>query len=291
MKNLLYLLATLIFPLTSAVSQNKENSSPFRIVIIQPSEKGSTQEALPAMQEFAKALSKLSQLPIQAIYFNQEKKALQYIHKKKPHLAILSFPFFLKYKQTFHLQPHLQVKFNQTIQKKYFIFVHKKSPFHSLSDLKNKTIVSNHLYEAEFLSLLFFSQKNYLQKHYKLKPTRRTLRALRYLTRQKKYHAIVLDNYQLKQLQKPIFSKYLQKLRPIASSPPIPSSPVASFGTPTPQIQKILLALSSLQKLPKGKKILRLFGIEAFVPIKKNLFSKAQKLWLVHLYPKKGEEK
>ncbi|WP_372367519.1 phosphate/phosphite/phosphonate ABC transporter substrate-binding protein [Candidatus Uabimicrobium sp. HlEnr_7] len=239
------------------------------IILIKPGGPASTEQAQKTMDTFANVLSKLSGTKVTATYFNDESPAIEFIKRNRPQVGIVSTAFYLKYHKSFQLQLQLQVYIKHQNKMNYVIAVAQDSPVHSLQALRGKKVASNHLYEMDFLSHLFFKGTSNWQNYTTAKPVRRPYSYVKRLFRGK-MDAVILDNFQAQSIQN-LLNKQGKKIRIISNSQKIPTMPVVSFGN---RYSSVVRAMQELQNDKQGKKILQLFQIDSFGQVDSQAFTK-----------------
>lgn len=277
-----------VFPLAFLlfIEANFANpSSSLSFIILNPGGPGDNQQAQSAMAEFGKVLGKLSGHKVEAAYFSDEKKGVHYLKTKKSSLGILSPFCYLNYREKWNLNLQLQIKKSNSLTNRYYLLSLKKNPFKTFADLKGKSLFSHHFHNSKWLSLLFFKNKNTLVANYQLIVYNKYLRAVRKMVqgktlRGKSVDGMILDHFEWEALQKQpqLKVKYGNHLKVVAISEDFPTMVVVSIGKVSPEIQKVLKALQKFPQDKAGKKILELFTMDKFVPIKKELFEKVEKI-------------
>ncbi|BBM84274.1 PhnD/SsuA/transferrin family substrate-binding protein [Candidatus Uabimicrobium amorphum] len=240
-----------------------------QIILIKPGGPASTKQAQQTMDTFAKTLSKLAKTKVTATYFNDESSAMKFINKNKPQLGIVSTAFYLKHYKNFNLQLQLQVYIQKQNKMNYVVAVAENSKINSLQSLRGKKVASNHLYEMDCLSHLFFRGNSNWKNHSATKSTSRPYSYVKRLFRGK-MDAVILDNFQAESIQH-LLNKQGKKIRIVLNSPAVPTMPVVSFG---PSSSKVLEAMQKLQDDEQGKKLLQLFQIDSFGKVDSKAFAK-----------------
>ena len=240
-----------------------------QIVFIKPGGPASTKQAQQTMNTFAKVLSRLSNKKITATYFNDESKAIEFIKTEQPQIGIVSTAFYITHSQKMSLQLQLQVYIQQKNSMNYVIAVDPNSGIDSLQGLRGKVVASNHLYEADFLSHIFFGGRTTWKSYSSVKPIRRPYSYVKRLFRGR-VDAVILDNFQADSIQH-LLQKQGKTMRLLPNSSKIPTMPVVSFGKGSSEIVK---AMQSLQNDSEGKKLLKLFQIDSFGQVDSKAFAK-----------------
>lgn len=239
------------------------------IILVKPGGPASTKQAQQTMDTFAKILSNLSKTKVTATYFNDESSAMEFIKHNKPQLGIVSTAFYLKNYKNFDLQLQLQVYIQQQNTMSYVVAVAQNSNINSLQALRGKKIASNHLYEMDCLSHLFFRGHGNWNNYSSTKSISRPYSYVKRLFRGK-MDAVILDNFQAESIQH-LLDKQGKKIRIVLNSPNVPTMPVVSFG---PSSSEVIKAMQKLQYDKQGKQLLKLFQIDSFGEVDRNAFAK-----------------
>jgi hypothetical protein len=255
-------------------------ASPLTVVICYPGGPVRASDAKPAMDSMLAVIEEIGQWDKGSItceFASKVDKCRKLMAGSDPHFAILSVGLYLEHMQKHHLVPVAQPNVEGRTTDTFRILVRKGS-FGTLADLKGKTLGGTHLGEPRFLKKIVFKSKIDPAKHFKLKPSRRALRALRNLSKGRKLDAVILNEQQYKSLDSLPFA---DKLEVVFASEPIPLVGLLANTKKTTKHERgrITQALSSMCTHAKGKELCQLFGIESFGPASAKPYQKIMTLW------------
>jgi hypothetical protein len=271
------LLAALLSPPALA---GETPASPLTVVICYPGGPVRAADAKPAMDSMLAVIEEIGQWDKGSItcdFTSKVDECRKLMTGKDPHFAILSVGLYLEHMQKHNLVPVAQPNVEGKTTDTYRIMV-RKGTFGSLADLKGKTLGGTHLGEPRFLKKIVFKSKVDPAKHFKLKPSRRALRALRNLSKGRKLDAVILNEQQFKSLGSLPFAG---KLKVVFTSEPIPLVGLLANTKKTTKHERgrITQALSSMCTHDKGKELCQMFGIESFGPANAKAYQKIMTLW------------
>jgi hypothetical protein len=255
-------------------------ASPLTVVICYPGGPVRASDAKPAMDSMLAVIEEIGQWDKGSItceFTGKVDECRKLMAGRDPHFAILSVGLYLEHMKKHQLAPVAQPNVEGRTTDTYRILVRKGS-FGSLADLKGKTLGGTHLGEPRFLKKIVFKSKIDPAKHFKLKPTRRALRALRNLSKGRKLDAVILNQQQFKSLGSLPFAK---KLEVVFTSEPIPLVGLLANTKKTTKHERgrITQALSSMCTHDKGKELCQMFGVESFGPANAKAYQDIMTLW------------
>ncbi len=195
---------------------------------------GNSQSAAPYIDEFlryAESVLKWQANSAKGEFSLDQAAAVQYIEQTKPGFGILDPSVFLDLQKKYDLQPIASVQGDNQLSGHLSVVV-KDGKLKSLTDLKGKTVVGNHLENAKFLTRIVFQDKLDAEKDLKLQPSASPLKGLKAVSRGEA-DATLVDDAQLANM------KQLDPgLRAIYKSPSLPPTPVVAFGKNTTQAER-----------------------------------------------------
>ncbi|MFC1654257.1 phosphate/phosphite/phosphonate ABC transporter substrate-binding protein [Myxococcota bacterium] len=255
-------------------------ASPLTVVICYPGGPVRAADAKPAMDSMLAVIEEIGQWDKGSItceFASKVNECRKLMAGKDPHFAILSVGLYLEHMQKHQLVPVAQPNVEGRTTDTYRILVRKGS-FDSLAALKGKSLGGTLLGEPRFLKKVVFKSKIDPAKHFKLKPSRRALRALRNLSKGRKLDAVILNEQQYKSLGSLPFA---DKLEVVFTSEPIPLVGLLANTKKTTKHERgrITQALSSMCTHDKGKELCQMFGIESFGPANAASYQKIMTLW------------
>jgi hypothetical protein len=250
------------------------------VVICYPGGPVRASDAKPAMDSMLAVIEEIGQWEKGSIiceFTTKVDECHRLMAEKDPHFAILSVGLYLEHMQKHQLVPVARPNVEGRTTDTYRILVRRGS-FGSLADLQGGTLGGTHLSEPRFLKKIVFKSKIDPAKHFKLKPSRRVLRALRNLNRGRKLDAVILNEQQFMSLASLPFA---DKLEVVFTSEPIPLVGLLANTQKTTRHERgrITQALSSMCMHAKGKELCQLFGIESFGPANAKSYQKIMTQW------------
>jgi hypothetical protein len=255
-------------------------ASPLTVVICYPGGPVRASDAKPAMDSMLAVIEEIGQWKKGSItceFTSKVDECRKLMAAKDPHFAILSVGLYLEHMSKHHLVPVAQPNIEGRTTDTYRILV-RKGNFGSLADLKGKRLGGTHLGEPRFLWKIVFKSKIDPAKHFRLKPSRRALRALRNLSKGRKLDAVIVNEQQYKSLASLPFA---DRLDVVFTSDPIPLVGLLANTQKTARHERdrITQALSSMCTHAKGRELCELFGIESFGPANAEPYQTITKLW------------
>jgi ABC-type phosphate/phosphonate transport system substrate-binding protein len=236
-------------------------------------------DAKPAMDSMLRVIEESghwSPGSITAHFTSKVDECRKFMKEKDPHIMFISLGLYLESKAKHNLVPVAQPNIDGKKTDTYRILV-LKDKYRTLTDLKGKTLGGTHLTEPKFLKRIVFKSQIDPQSHFKLKPSRRALRALRNLNRGK-LDAVIINQQQYKSLGS---LKFADQLAAVFTSDPIPLAGLVANGKKTTKDERgrLTQALSAMCSHSKGKELCEMFGVEAFVPADASAFKKIMLMW------------
>lgn len=236
-------------------------------------------QAKKATTSMLTVMERLAGIPIgtyQGKFTSKTQECLDLLKDKGTHFISPTLGFFLKYRKQYHLRPVAFPKVHGRTQDRWYIIV-RKGAYTDIQSLKGKTIGGPLVEDAEFLRRIVFKNKIDPAKFFVLKHSSRALRALRRLARGK-LDAVIVDQQQYDALPSLPFAK---DFTVVFKSDPMPVPSILAVGKRTTKkdVRLFTKALSGFCKDPKGKPFCDLFGIDTFVPAKKDVYHQVEALW------------
>jgi hypothetical protein len=234
---------------------------------------GSTRQAQPVLDKFLRHVEQAAGLKKGSMtgeYHTTEKDCLEYIKKTKPLFAVLDLATYLQEQRDLRLVPLAAMGGVDKV--KYRLLVREGS-YKSLDQLKGKTLISNHLDNPRFVSRIIFGGKLDVKKHFTLKDTRRPLKGIRRVARERADATLVnsMAYDHLDQLRLDV------KLEPLFTSRALPGLTLAVVGgrkaKRRPMVTSMVKALPRLCSGP-GKSLCQTFQVSSFEPVKGNIYRK-----------------
>ncbi len=270
----------LVALLSGSALAGEAPAAPLTVVICYPGGPVRASDAKPAVDSMLAVIEDIGewkQGSITCQFTSKVDECRKMMAEKDPHFAILSVGLYLEHMAKYHLVPVAQPNVDGSTTDTYRILV-RKGTFGSLADLKGKALGGTLLGEPRFLQKIVFKSKLNPAKHFRLKPSRRALRALRNLSKGRKLDAIIVNEQQNKSLASLPFADQLEV---VFTSDPIPLVGLLANTQKTKQHERdrITQALSSMCTHAKGRELCELFGIESFGPADAESYRQLQKLW------------
>lgn len=191
-------------------------------------------------------------------------------------LAFPTLGAYLRLADKLKLRPIAVPVISQNTTDVYRILVKKDNPA-GLDGLKGETLGGTVIDDPEFLTRVVFAGRIDAEKHFRLKPSKRALKAIRDVVRGR-LGAVMVNRQQYQALEK---LRVYGDLAVAYQSRPIPMMGVVSVGdglTPD-ENQAMLKALKKFCGDEEGKEFCALFGIERFEEASPRQYKDARKLW------------
>jgi ABC-type phosphate/phosphonate transport system substrate-binding protein len=264
----------LVLPATAVRAE-----TPLEVVVCYPGGPIRARDAKPAMDSMLRVIEDTGHWPqgtISAHFTSKMDECHQFIEEKDPHFLFGSLGLYLQNRKKLHLIPVALPNIDGRKTDAYRVLA-LKGKYKNLGDLKGKTLGGTHLKESEFLKRIVFANKIDPAKHFKIKPSRRALRALRKLTKGK-LDAVIVNQQQYKSLGS---LKFADQLEAVFTSEAIPLIGIVANTSKTSADERARLtqALTSMCTHSKGKELCELFGVEAFAPVDKSAYEKVIRQW------------
>jgi ABC-type phosphate/phosphonate transport system substrate-binding protein len=270
----------LLVLLSGSARAGDASAAPLTVVVCYPGGPVQAADAEPALDSMLAVIEEIGQWEkgsITCTFTSKVDECRKLMKEKDPQFAILSVGLYLENMQEHSLIPVAQPNVEGRTTDTYRILV-RKDTYKSLADLKGKTLGGTHLGEPRFLQKIVFKSRIDPAKHFKLKPSRRALRALRDLSQGRKLDAIIVNEQQYKSLASLPFAG---KLEVVFTSDPIPLVGLLANTRKTTKHERdrITQALSSMCTHAKGRELCELFGIGSFGPANAKSYQKITSLW------------
>jgi hypothetical protein len=236
---------------------------------------GSTKQARPVLEKFLRHVEKVGGLKkgsMRGEYHTTPAACQEYIKREKPLFAVFDLATYLSQRKALKLKP-LGCMGSPTGQR-YHLLVREGS-YKNLAALKGKKLISSHLRDMKFVSKIIFDGKIDAAKHFEIKATRRPLKGIRKVARQKA-DATLVDKMAYDHLGE---LKLPAKLVSIHRSSGLPGLTLAVLGTAKPDKAAVKKVTSALPKLcaGPGKSLCKTFQVTAFSRVKAATFRKLAK--------------
>jgi len=270
----LFVISSLIF-----ISQERvySNSNRIDFVVVYPGGPSSGGEGSKIVNQFIGTLASITGLPksrLKGAYFTRIAQADRYISVHRNAFIMGSLGYYLSHKKRFSLAPLTTVNISGNLPEQYRVIV-KKGKYQTLRQLRRKKLTGNVLYEdLRFLNKIVFDNKlGNIKRFFRLKKTKRTLRAVRKVARGR-IDAVVLNQMQYQSL------KGLSMFKKVAVIYTSPAYPTLGFmyskNSVTDGVRaKILSAVTRMCFLPQGKGACKNFGIKGFSAVNSEVFNGA----------------
>lgn len=221
---------------------------------------GTASQAKPVVDKFLRHMEKHAgwkKGALEGAYKTKLSDCQRYIDQKKPKIIVADLPTYLSHHKKWKLQPVAHM--GKATAKRYYLLVREGS-VKKLSGLKEKTVVTPLAKDAKFVSSMVLDNKLDASKQLKLKYTRRPLRGLRKVARERA-DATIVDETAHKYLSQ---LKLPKKLAVLAKSKPLPGLTLTVVkGSPRSLSKRILKALPKLCT-GTGKDLCKTFQIKSF---------------------------
>lgn len=234
--------------------------------IIQPGQPGNTQDAQPVMDALTSYLQeRLSpDWEIQGIYYNRLRDALHMMKTAPPRWGIVSLGFYIEYAKRFRMYPLAATRPGGFTKDLWRLVTLKNNP-EDWQDLHG-TVGGTMLFDTRAAAHLLFGDKIHVLP-FALRGTFQPLELLRSVYQGQKAGAI-LDRMQYEAAKS---LPCIAALKTIYQSPPLPTSPVVSFGPPDKFTQQLTEVLRHMRDDPNAAALLRLLQTDGFGPVDKDL--------------------
>lgn len=235
----------------------------YNFVIIQPGEPGTTAEAQPVMDEFAKYISSKIGSPVSGKYYNELSPALDWVKRKNPAWGIVNLSFYKTYAKKLALAPIAATLPSGSESDCWRIIVPADGP-DSVEKLSGP-VYGGMFFIPESTKILFNSES--VPKNFKTEGTTKVLRYLR-RTMQGRVAGVCLNNVQFSVAKAlPLFSK----VKVVYTSQELPTSPVVVFGKRHAVTAKISEVLLNMKKDPQAAGLLEMLQTVGFAPADRRL--------------------
>jgi hypothetical protein len=243
-------------------------AQPLELVVCAPGYPGTTEEAQPSVDALAAALARGASLPpgtVSAVYLNDEGQGAARLGDRRPAVALVTLPFYVKHARELALQPRLAASL-QGAQgaAETWTLVARKGRIGSPAALARFELLSTAGYAPEFVR---GALKGWgpLPPGVRIVASSQVLSALRRAAAGEEV-AVLLDGEQAAALPSLPFAGELEA---VARSRPLPGGLVATVGTRIPAarwtaLEKGLLALPST---PDGAAALEGVRMQGFAPL------------------------
>lgn len=212
-------------------------------------------------QEVATQLSQVLQgsKTAKGQYFDSRAAAEAHLKQRKPGLAMISLPLYLRWRQAGRkLTPLAAVTRGGQAKQRYRLLVGKNSKLSGLAGLKGQTIHSNHAHNQRFVSRVLFAKLPKVE----FKVPARILKSLK-LCRRGKVAAVLVNEREWSSVQE--LRSLKGGLRVLAESEAVPSELLVALASLSEAEQsQVKSRLPSFGKDPVGQKLLKLFAISGF---------------------------
>lgn len=211
-----------------------------------------------------------------SLFTTKVEECRQQITEKKPKFAITSLGLYLEQREKQHWIPLIQPSIKGKNSEQYRIVV-EKDKYHSLDELKGKSLSGTPLEETAFVGKIVMAGKYDPASYFDLKPNNQAIRALRALDKGE-LDAVLLTESQyaaLTSLNLP------NPVETIFTSEPIPLMGVVANGksTTVEERERFAKALEGMCGDAEGKKLCDLFGIDSFNSVNPAIYEPMVKLW------------
>ena len=250
-----------------------------RLVVCYTTGSVSRRQAKEATKSMLEVLERLVGLPVnkyQSEFTTSPEKCLKFLKDKKTYFISADLGFFLTYRNKYHLKPMVWPKIKGKSTNKWYVIV-RRGTYKDIKELKGKTLGGPLTNEPEFLRRVVFKCGINPEDFFVLKHSSHILHNLRRLAKGK-LDAMILDNRQYDALSALPFAKDLVSI--FTSDPmPVPSIFAVDKRATGKEFKQFTRALSGFCSDSKGKSFCSMFGIDAFVPVKKTAYRQVESLW------------
>ena len=238
------------------------------LVVCAPGSPGTTQEAQPAMDAFAKALAARAGLPagsLAATYAATEEAGVARLREKDASLALVSLPFFLRHAKALELEPRLEPVLQGGGPSERWSLVARKGAVAGPASLDGTTILSTAGFAPEFVRGAALGAWGKLPPGVKVAQSTAVLSGLRRAAAGEPV-AVLLDGAQSAALATLPFAKDLEV---VARSPELPAGILATVAgrEPAGRWAKLSRAFAELPSDPAGAEALAGIRMTRFVPL------------------------
>ena len=276
MKPLLFI-ATLAISLSLFSTQASAEAAP--ILVCYPGGPVSQEDANPAMNAMLRVVERVggwNENTFTSFFSANIDECRSLLSTKKPEYAILSLGLFLEQRTAHNLTPLVQPSIKGATTE-HFHLTSRQGAFHSLDELKGKTVGGAVFDEPEFMRKIVFSGKIDPAQFFDVKPSRQVLRALRSLDKGE-LDAVILNGQQFSalgslQLKTPMEAVFT------SADIPLMGMTANSKTTKAEDRARLAKALEGMCDDQEGKKLCDMFGVEAFVPANASAIEPMSKLW------------
>jgi ABC-type phosphate/phosphonate transport system substrate-binding protein len=236
-------------------------------LICYPNAPGSPRAATRIMEGFGDYLTR-HQAPCEPIYFNDEQAAVDWATEHRPPFGIVSLSVFLRWRVEHGLEVVALSERNGATTERFHLLVVSESPLHSLEDLaeqrlgRQAVMWSSHLEDPRFAEAVVFAGELPVvlegEGPVRSVVTEQPLRALRRMKQGSDFQgqpvdAVLVDDTVWRALQE--LSSFQGVLRPIYSSPQLPTPPVVRFAG-APEAEHLVTALTGMKDDEQGRQLL-----------------------------------
>jgi len=264
MRNVVSLMLPLALLVTWAHPVAAQTDDSRKFLICHTASVSSAEEAQPYIDGFGSYLAgKLGwEKGSFAVKFeNKRSKGIAALNEWKPSFATLALGLYLELRSTHKLKPLVLAQVNGKTTNRYRILV-KKGTYGSLEELKGKKLGGNLLDDPVFLSRVVFDGKLDAGTFFKLKQSKRPLRAIRKVAKGKADAALV-DDMQYDMLKE---LPYFADLQVVFESTDVPNLGMVYVEgrAASGDVEKFTAALVNMCQDPEGKKMCETFAVEGF---------------------------
>lgn len=253
-------LAAILASLTAA-------AGPTTLVFCAPGYPGTTAEAQPAMDAFARAVARAAgqaEGSLAAVYHETEQGGMERLGQPDAGLAILPLPLYLEKERELRLKPLAQVIAKGGAAAEPWTLLAKKGRVDRPAAMANWQVVSVAGYSTAFLRGPVLGSFGGLPPNARVVFTGAILSALRRAAAGEDV-AVILDRAQAASLATLPFADELQA---VATSAPLPVAVVAAVGNRLPAVRARALAaaMAKLPGDPSGAEALEAIRLAGFAP-------------------------
>jgi ABC-type phosphate/phosphonate transport system substrate-binding protein len=252
-------------------------TAPATLVVCAPGSPGTTQEAQPAMDAFAKALAARATLPagsLAATYAATEDAGVARLREKDAALALVSLPFFLRHEKALRLEARLSPVLQGGEASERWSLVARKGAVVGPASLDGFTILSSAGFAPEFVRGTALGAWGKLPAGAKVSQSTAVLSALRRAAAGEPV-AVLLDGAQSAALRTLPTAKDLEV---VVQSPPLPAGILATVAGRVPPARwaKLAPAFRELPSDPTGAEALAGIRMARFVPLDEAALAQAR---------------
>jgi len=237
-----------------------------RLVFCAPGYPGTTEQAIPTMDAFARQVETASGEPIGSVtaaYHEIEAAGVE--AARDADLIVATLPFFLAHRRSLDLRPVLAVATVGIGANETWSLVAPRGRVSSPDDLAGWELASIAGYAPAFVRGPALAEWGELPRSVDVRPTVRVLSDLRRAARGERV-AVLLDGAQAVALDRLPFADALEV---VARSRPMPASLVCSRGPVPPggALARVIEGLGRMQATEAGREALASIRLDAFVPV------------------------